>query len=262
MTLSADVADVAPERHDTVSSVCKAVRVLRSLAQVGEDADGVTRIAAAANLPKSTTHRILSAFVNEGLVCRSGSLYRLDQRWYDLHTPPPKHEWQRLLEQSRRGLARLFEQSRVTVHFAVIDGDDVVVLDKLTARGGASISTCVGGRYPALCTAAGKVIVAHRSRTEMRQALCRPLPVLTERSIRTVGVMANQLSEARRCGVGYAHEEVQSGVFCVAAPILVRGCAVAAVSLSRFGGRGTNRADAVAVRQAASEISRRLEHGD
>ncbi len=240
---------------DSPCSIGKAVRVLRSLAQARGDADGVTHIAAVANLPKSTTHRILSVFIEEGLVCRSGQRYRLGPGWFELQSPLKSSAWQHLVKQAKLPLAQLFERTEATVHLAVLDGDDVLYLEKLTARGGTSIATRVGDRKPALCTALGKSLVAYGDFAKVHSMLTRPLPVSSRRSIRGPGILANQLQQTRRSGLAYDFEEAQPGVFCVAAPVFSGSHPVAAVSVTRFGSVATSRADADAVRHAARQIS-------
>ncbi|TGD85208.1 IclR family transcriptional regulator [Mycolicibacterium sp. CH28] len=236
------------------SSIAKAVRVLRSLAQAGGQADGVTHIAALANLPKSTTHRVLSVLIGEGLVSRCDQLYRLGPGWFELQSVLSSSEWQRLAGLAGRPLAKLFEMTGATVHFAVLDGEDVLYLEKLTARGGTAVTTRVGGRKPALCTALGKTLLAHSDRSTLHSVLAKPLPVMTRHSIASPRMALNQLEKVRQTGLAFDNEEVQPGVFCVAAPVLQSGRAIAAVSVTRVGGKPTLQSDSLAVRRAASEI--------
>lgn len=253
MTVDVELpAEIDPDPGS--SSIAKAVRVLRSLAQAGRDADGVTHIAALAELPKSTTHRVLSVLIDEGLVSRSDQLYRLGPAWFELQSAISSSEWRRMATLASKPLAKLFETTGATVHFAVLDGLDVLYLDKLTARGGTAVDTRVGDRKPALCTALGKALLAHCDPCTMRNLLENPLPIMARRSIVSPRVALNNLDKVRQTGLSFDREEVQSGVFCVAAPVLISGRAVAAVSATRVG-RPTTASDGVAVRRAAHEIA-------
>lgn len=256
MTVQIDLAGEKLDDDDTSSSIAKAVRVLRSLALADDGADGVTHIAAQAKLPKSTTHRVLAALIGEGLVSRDRQQYRLGPGWFELQSALSSSEWHRIVTRARKPLASLFETIGATVHFAVLDGADTLYLEKLTARGGTNVPTSVGDRKPALCTALGKSIVAHGDPAVVRAMLSKPLPRVSQRSITSPRIVINQLSEARRTGVSYDFEEVQAGVFCVAAPVLQDGRAIAAVSVTRVGGSPTTASDAVAVRRTAVEIGR------
>jgi DNA-binding IclR family transcriptional regulator len=259
VTVQIDVPVRTYEADDSSSSIAKAVRVLRSLALAGDDADGVTHIAELANLPKSTTHRVLAVLIDEGLVSRSDQRYRLGPGWFELQSALSSSEWHRIVRQARRPLASLFETTEATIHFAVLDGEEVLYLEKLTGRHGTMVPTRVGERKPALCTALGKSLVAHADPADVHTLLSKPLPVVSQRSITSPRIILSQLAEIRRTGVAYDFEEIQPGVSCVAAPVFRSGKAIAAVSVTRVGGSATNPKDALAVRRAATEITRWVE---
>jgi IclR family transcriptional regulator, acetate operon repressor len=83
--------------------------------------------------------------------------------------------------------------------------------------------------------------------------------VVSRRSIRSPRLIGQQLVQVRRSGLAYDYEEVQPGVFCVAAPVFRAGKAIASVSLTRVGGTATTPGDAAAVRRTSIEITRWLE---
>lgn len=259
MTIQIDLPAVEEAADDSPSAIAKAVRVLRSLALAGDSADGVTHIASLAGLPKSTTHRVLAVLLEEGLVSRSGQLYRLGPGWFELQSALSSSEWHRIVTQAKKPLASLFEKTEATVHFAVLDGEEVLYLEKLTAQGGTRVPTRVGERTPALCTALGKSLVAQADPATIHSILSRPLPVVSRHSITSPRIILNQLGQARGSGIAYDHEEVAPGVFCVAAPVFRAGKAIAAVSVTRVGSSATTEADAGAVRQTAQDITRWVE---
>jgi DNA-binding IclR family transcriptional regulator len=238
-----------------VSSIAKAARVLRALARAEDGEAGVTDLAVLADLPKSTTHRVLAELIGEGFVCRSGQRYRLGTGWFALlQSALNSSEWLRLVEQARRPLASLFERTGATVHFGVLDGDEVLYLEKLTARGGTAVPTRVGSHMPATCTAVGKALLAYSSREVQLRVLSKPLPRISPRSIALPRLIAGQLDEIRATGLARDLEESQPGVFCLAAPIFRQGVVVAAVSVTRVGSAGFVRSDENEVRLAAKRI--------
>jgi DNA-binding IclR family transcriptional regulator len=262
MTIQLDMPVVEKVRKpadDSPCSIAKAVRVLRSLALAGDSDDGVTHIAELASLPKSTTHRVLAVLIAEGLVSRSEQRYRLGPGWFELQSALSSSEWHRIVRQAKRPLASLFESTAATVHFAVLHGDDVLYLEKLTGRNGTVVPTRVGERKPALCTALGKSLVAHADAATVHTMLSKPLPIVSRRSITSPRIIMNQLTEIRRSGVAYDFEEIQTGVSCVAAPVFRSGKAIAAVSVTRVGNGANNPGDVAAVRRAAADITRWVE---
>lgn len=255
MTVLVEEGRKAGDVDESLSSIAKAARVLRALALAGNGDAGVTELAVSAGLPKSTTHRVLSELIGEGLVGRTGHRYRLGPGWFDLQEALGSSEWLQLVEHARRPLATLFERTGATVHFGVLDGDQVLYLEKLTAKGGTTVPTRVGGRMPATCTALGKSLLAFAGRDQLRSILVKPLPMASRASIRLPRLLLGQLDATRRTGVAFDYEESQPGVFCVAAPVFHQGKALGAVSLTRVAARNLAPGDEAEVRRAAKQIA-------
>jgi len=238
-----------------VSSIAKAARLLRALARCPSGEARVTELAMAAALPKSTVHRVLAELIQEELVVHRGSRYQLGAGWYALHLSCSSSEWGGLLDSARRPLEDAFEASGTSVHLAVLEGNQVLYLEKLTARGGTRVPTRVGSRMPATCTALGKALLAHSDASVLRSVLSHNLPRPSPRSIVLPRLLLNQLAQIRQDGYSYDFEETRQGLFCVAAPVLCDGQAVAAVSLSRVGTNAQMAADRGHAARAAGQIT-------
>lgn len=245
------------EGHDAVSSVSKALSLLEVLADSNREAIGVSDLAIAAHVPKSTAHRLLKALEERGFVSRMGPKYRLGGRFARIHANPPQCEHDELRASALPELERLFEETNNTVHLAVLNGANVLYLEKITALGGCRIPSRVGGTVPATCTAVGKAILAFSGPEAMRTAIMGPLPRLTRYSVGSVGVLREQLQAVRSDGVAYEREESAMGFSCVAAPIVVDDRAVGAVSVSIARNDGCERF-AMNARRAALRIRDRL----
>jgi DNA-binding IclR family transcriptional regulator len=240
-----------------VSSVAKAARLMRALARSNGEA-GVTELALAAGLPKSTAHRVLAELIQEEMVAHSGSRYRLGPGWYALQMSRSSAMWGDLLEIARRPLEDAFEATGANVHLAVLEAGQVLYLEKLTAAGGTRVPTRVGARMPATCTAIGKAMLAFSDVALVRSVLSHNLPRPSPRSIVVPRLLLDQLSEIRRNGYSLDLEEAQPGLFCVAAPVVTNGRSVAAVSLARIGSSAHLASDKVHVRRAAARIAQAL----
>lgn len=263
VTLDAEreAVDPAKDHHaadpgrDVVSSVAKAVRLLRALAAIdGEDA-GISELALRTGLPKSTTHRVLAELIQEDLAARNGKRYRLGRGWFALQSALSSSEYGRLTEAARRPLADLFETRRACVHLGVLLGSEVLYLEKLTAPGGTRVPTRVGGKMPATCTALGKAMLAHSDMATIRSVLSARPAMRSARSIVVPQLLFDQFTGIRKSGFAYDLEESQPGVFCVAAPVIVSSEVVAAVSLTRMDSDKTLSTDATYVRRAAQKIA-------
>ncbi|OLP02925.1 IclR family transcriptional regulator [Mycolicibacterium porcinum] len=175
-------------------------------------------------LPRSSAHRILERLVHLRWLRRDGRDYELGMRLVELGSLALHQD--RIHQAAIPLLRDLHRATGLVVHLAVLDGSDVVYLEKIGDQMVAAIPTRIGGRQPAHCTAVGKAILADNPSAEVD---------LTERktrfSISTERQLVTELSKVRAHGVAFEREESLAGFGCVAAPIGPIGGAVAAVSV-------------------------------
>jgi DNA-binding IclR family transcriptional regulator len=220
----------------------RVLAVFRHLASFPEGAP-LGEITAALGSRKTNVHRALAALRDSGLVSQdpegryrySHELFRLVFSCYD-----GIDEVARI----RPVLGALAHRFGEATHYAVLDGSDVVYLAKIQSqRAGLRISSTVGGRVPAHCTALGKVLLAcsppecdtvGRYITEHA-----PLIGLTERTITNTGELIAELEVTRQRGYALDQEESEVGIHCVAIPLFLgsRREPSGAISLTALAGR-------------------------
>ncbi|MEB4211528.1 IclR family transcriptional regulator [Mycobacterium sp. 94-17] len=164
-------------------------------------------------LPRSSAHRMLERLVQLRWLRRSGRDYELGMRLVELGSLAVHQD--RLVRAAGPLLGELHRATGLVVHLAVLDGPDVVFLDKVGDSPLAPIPTRVGSRQPAQCTAVGKAILAYRDEDAPVDLRARR----TRYSIATGSQLALELSRARAHGVAFEREESMLGFGCVAAPI-------------------------------------------
>ena len=212
-------------------------------------------LARRAELPKSTAHRLLAQLTQSEWVVRVGNKYRLSLQVYELGNRTLEPTVPGIRETAGPYLGDLFLRFRHTAHLAVLNGTDVLYLDKLEGRGSLRVPTRVGGQLPAAATAVGKAMLSFSSQQVLDQVLVRGFPRMTRHTITGAGVLLAQLQKVREERVAYDLEEGALGRACVAAPILVEGKPAAALSVSGQSLRMELKAAAPVVAQAAQEIS-------
>ena len=173
-------------------------------------------------LPRSSAHRMLERLVQLRWLRRSGRDYELGMRLVELGSLAVHQD--RLVRAAGPLLGELHRATGLVVHLAVLDGPDVVYLEKM---GDQRIPTRVGCRQPAHCTAVGKAILAYRDEEAELDLRVRK----TKYSISSSAQLAVELAKVRAHGVAFEREESLLGFGCVAAPIGGPGEAVAAVSV-------------------------------
>lgn len=209
-------------------------------------------------LPRSSAHRMLERLVKLRWLRRSGRDYELGMRLVELGSLAVHQD--RLHRTATPLLHDLHRATGLVVHLAVLDGADVVYLEKIGDRMAAAVPTRVGGRQPAHCAAVGKAMLAYRD--DHARADVDLTSRKTRYSIGTPAQLSAELGRVRARGVAFDREESLPGFGCVAAPIGAPGDAVAAVSVCGPMGRMMfDQRLAAPVRLTATGIWRDVEDG-
>ena len=249
-----------------ISSVDRALEVLLVLQNYGQEM-GVTQIAAAMGLHKSTVHRTLATLEQKGFVQQNMQTgrYWLGLKLYSIAmTMREKLPINRIARPYAQELADAFNEG---VHLAVLDRSSEeyprqIVIDKIESQKILSLTPPVGSTTPAHCSALGKCLLAYAGEAFLNRFLEHPLPAFTEKTITSWDVLQQELAEIRRDGYGTDKDELEWGLTCIAAPILgASGEIVAAISLSGPSSRiqGEQKAQIIdGVRQAAAAISQAM----
>lgn len=218
----------------------------------------LTELARVAGVPKSTAHRLLGVLRDAGLIDRDGMDWYLRTPMLRLGTLALRGGAGVLREVALPHLSELYELTHENVHLGVLDGTEVVYLDKIYGHHSTSTPSRVGSRLYAHTSGLGKAILSRSGREPIRRVLESGLRPATVHLITLPGLFLRQLETARHEGVAFDREECREGLVCVAAPIIgASGRAVAAISVA--GSARTLKIDQIAgaVRDAAAEVSRK-----
>ncbi|MEU6610980.1 IclR family transcriptional regulator [Streptomyces shenzhenensis] len=202
-------------------------RVLAVLKELARYPDGVSLVemTRAMNSPKPTIHRALTSLCRSGLADRDArghyvlgdELLRMAFAHYDAR---PEHV---RLQSALKQLAEKFQE---TAHYAVLDGREVVYRAKVDPHGGAvRMTSVIGGRNPAHCTAIGKVLLSRRLLT--REAVeawvgGAALQRRTPQTMCTAEELHQALEQTRCQGFGIDDQENEVGVNCLAVPVFLK----------------------------------------
>jgi IclR family transcriptional regulator, KDG regulon repressor len=210
------------EASAPIESVDRALRVVRLL---GEHAAGLSldELSRRADIPKSSLHRTLAALRHGGFASQAPDSGRYLLGTEVLRVAFAFHEQLDLRALLHPLLVRLRDETNETVHMAVLDGGDVVYLDKQESSHAVKLSSSIGGRNPAHATGVGKALLAWTYATD---DLARgwveehaPLPRRTEHTIADEAPLLGELTRIREQGYALDMEESERGVRCVAVPI-------------------------------------------
>jgi len=242
------------------ASLEKANRLLLAFSESAPEL-GVMDLARRVGLNKSTVSRFVATLHELGLLERveHGRKFRLGLRVFELGTLAARHR--PLFAHAEQAVEKLALHLRETVTLGVLLGPDLVFLHK-AERGAEPFPATLGRRYPANCSASGKLLLALSPDGERQTVLASRLGRRTESSIVTSAALERELAMIADAGYASDHQEFLVGVRSVAVPVLDRrGTAVAALGVSGAARRVTPAgvpALAAALRRSAAEVSRRL----
>jgi len=224
------------ESESPVASVDRALRILKL---IGEGGPGLTldELAARLDIPKSSVHRILGALKYRRFAAQaepSGPYFLGTEMLATAFRFYEAHDLRALVHPL---LLTLREEFNETVHMAVLDGREIVYLDKVEASHSIRMTSVVGGRNPAHSTGVGKALLAWTYPTDAAlRAWASQQGSLEERTRHTITSLDRLVEEMRRIrDRGYAldMEENEIGVRCVAVPVFLgRPAPVAALSVT------------------------------
>ncbi|GAA1900674.1 IclR family transcriptional regulator [Streptomyces sodiiphilus] len=211
---------------------------------------------------KTTAHRLSADLVRLGFLEREGVGYRLGGRLFELGTLVPRRHG--LRETALPFVQDLYEATHETVHLGVVEGRDVVYVERIHGHDPLPLPSRVGGRLPLHCTGVGKALLAFSGPELTELAFAEPpLTGLTPYSITDPDRLRTAVEQVQASGLAYEEQEAALGVCCIAAPVFDGGgTAVAALSVAVPRARFRPARLAPAVRTAALGLSRTLRrHG-
>jgi DNA-binding IclR family transcriptional regulator len=227
---------VPNDRRNEVQSVDRAVSVLEHLSRQGWS--GVTDVANALKVHKSTAYRMLATLKARGLVEQDAETerYRLGLGLLILARSVTADL--DVVRAARPVAQELSARTGETVTVSVLAGDDVVVIHQTNGSPSVLNVNWTGRHFPLHCTSDGKVFLAYMPEGRGPLNGGGPLERYTDHTLGDPAQLRGQLEEVRRNGYGYSLEELEVGLISVAAPIFaptgrgLQGAPIASLGVS------------------------------
>jgi IclR family pca regulon transcriptional regulator len=199
---------------------------------------GVSDLSREVGLSRSTTHRYVATLAALGYLQQDAATrkYRLGPRVLDLGFSAINS--MELRHISAPHLRDLSEATGLTVNMAVLDGDEIVYIERCqSSRAGPrdiELNLHIGARLPAYCTSMGKVLLAFLSPEERKAALASVrLARRGPNTITSKSELMKELDRVRERGLAVNNEELAYGLRSIAAPVRSQtGEVVAAINIA------------------------------
>jgi len=215
-----------------ILSVIKAFKVLSAF-------DGRRTILTTADIAKhtqmnsKTVHRFLMTLENVGAISRVGrGQFSLGMTLADLGNQVSVHNV--LAEAVMKHLDPLAELLNESVQVAVLDGQNVVSIAHIPSRHSLSIGIRIGKRWPAYCTAVGKMLLADMDDTELNKYIQGiNFENRTSNTLTNTKSLAKHIMQVRKQGYAINDQESERGMRGIAVPIKnTKSATIAALSVS------------------------------
>ena len=219
-------------KEDKIPATLRSFAVLEALVAAERPAS-LTDIVKACALPKPTVYRMLAMLESASLVVRDPGAAR--------YAPGPRLAALGLhimmngsLGSARHAiLAQLVGQIGETCNFTMLQGGEVMYLDRVEAAWPLRMNLTSGSRVPLHCTASGKLLLAYlpkASRDRILESISYER--YTETTIASRKALEAELTRIRKAKHAIDNEEFHAGLVCVAVPTrgpAGRPCAAVAV---------------------------------
>lgn len=202
------------------SALRKATQILEMV--IAENSGiSAAELAARLKLPRQTVHRNVRALEDMGFVIRAVARDK-----YEIGPTLLNLANNIMIMSHRRGpwravLKDVVEQAGESCNVAVLDGYEIIYVDRVECPSPLRVQLEVGSRVPAFCTAIGKVLLAYLPPTVRKQLLeTIPKPKLTNATITDRRALEAELKKVRKLGYAINRGEFIRGIAAIAVPIL------------------------------------------
>ena len=202
-----------------VQSLTRGLSILEALAR----SDGgltLTDLAHSAQLPASTTHRLLSTLEKMGYVYQAGDvgLWCVGLQAFRVGTTFLSNR--DFIAQSLAYMHRLMEQAGETAYLAILDGTEAVFVAQVQCHEMMRTLVRLGSRVPLHASGVGKALFAALPDEQIDAILkVRGLPRITENTIVATETMWAAVRVIRQRGYSFDDEEHARSTRCVGAAV-------------------------------------------
>lgn len=210
-----------PQPNPSTEPTSPGVRLLMVLEAVAQFEDPVAAVdlVPRVDLPRATVHRLCVMLERLGFLQREPGSKRFvtGHRQAELAINSLIHSSHRAARHS--ALQALASEVDETVNVTVLDGNEVVYVDRVECQWPLRTHLQPGSRVPIHGGASGKLFLSVMPATKRRRVLAGPLLKYTENTITDPRALEEQLKQIRTAGYAVDLEEFMQGLIGLAVPV-------------------------------------------
>jgi DNA-binding IclR family transcriptional regulator len=205
-----------PDTHAPNSVLGKVALILQAFS-VDDDELTLSHLSRRTGVPKASVHRLAQELLELGFLERAGASYRLGMRLFEIGARVPRTR--ALRESLLPFMHALHSATRQTILLTVLQGAEIVFVERVNSYGQAPSLSKLGGHVPLHCSATGKVFMAFGPPELFETAVRGGLTRLTPNSAASPVRLRAQIDRVRADGHAVEYEEVMQGFSSIAVPL-------------------------------------------
>ncbi len=219
--------------RDYIKSLEKGIHLISLISQQGSPL-GLEDLVKRSGVKKTSCFRILQTLMRSDFIARAGDnrAYYIGPRLISIGLSA--FDRMGLREVALPFMKDIRRRTGTTVNLAVLSGPEVIFVERLQSAHIVETNLRVGSRLSAHLSSLGKSMLAFLPEAELEPILNQlQFEKKTAKTITSVSSFKQELEEIRRRGFALNNEELEKGLFAVAAPVRnYSGAAVAALNVS------------------------------
>jgi IclR family KDG regulon transcriptional repressor len=225
--------DLVRPGDNSGGTVGKALEVLEMVADQKRPVR-FTTLLTQSPFPKGTLYRLLQTLTQQGMLDYDHELQTYSPGVRLVRLAHSAWNQSTLAPLARPHLDALSAQVGETIHLAQLDGGQVLYVDKRNAQNPVEMFSQAGKIGPGYCTGVGKAMLAYlppdaQAKAVLKQSFYRH----TDKTLTTADTLYTELAYIQKQGIAFDREEHETGIICVAVPILTdRGRVMGGLSIT------------------------------
>ncbi len=203
----------------TVPAIHRAVQVLEILA-ASHSGFSLADISRQTGIPKSSLFRILAALEQHVIVVqdRERKIFKLGMKLLEWGNAALEKIDVKTIVQPH--IRRMAHETLESYYLAVLDGHEVIIVDRADTPEMWSVVARLGARSPVHATASGQVLIAELPEEALNRIIERSgLKRFTPKTITSITKLKKRLRQIKRDGYAVADAEYKSDLCAIAVPI-------------------------------------------
>jgi len=181
---------------------------------------GVTELADALDINKSTAFRILNTFLKANMVEKNSETLKYKLGPAILQLSEQYYKNFSIIAVAKPLMEQLAGEIRESVHLCVLANNSAVIIEQVMSDSRLVVNAKIGNSEPLYCSSVGKCLLAFAP-DEIREKLISQITfdVFTDKTIRSSRELRTELQGVRERGYAVDNGELTEYIRCVAVPV-------------------------------------------